>query len=108
MLAFVAIAVPAQAAQRKQDRLDMYRATVSAAKVGDLLEQGYDVSAQNDIAGGRTVVDMVLTRRQRAALAADGIRAELIRVKGKTVRQYAAAQAAGGYNVWRGHHGAAA
>ncbi|MEY2513975.1 MAG: hypothetical protein QOJ89_1333 [bacterium] len=106
-VAILASAGAAQAAPGKQDRLDMYRATVAAAKVGDLLEQGIDVSAQHDVAGGQVEVDLVLTRRQRAALARQGVNAQLIRVKGgKTVKQFADAQAADGYQVWRDYDGA--
>jgi hypothetical protein len=65
------------------------------------LGQGVDVSAQRNRAGGQVEVDLVLTQGQRAKLAAQGVDATLIRVKsGKTVQQFAAAQAAGGYNVW--------
>src|SRR3954471_4529819 len=100
------MAPPAQAASQKQDRLDMYRATVASAKVGELVEQGVDVSAQRDVAGGKVEVDLVLSRDQRDTLAADGVDATLTRVKGgKTVKQFAAAQAAGGYNVWRDYDG---
>jgi murein tripeptide amidase MpaA len=106
-IAVLAIALPAQAAPHEQDQLDMYRANVAAAKVGDLLEQGIDVSAQRDLAGGQVQVDLVLTPDERAALAARGVDATLTRVKGgKTVRQFAAAQAAAGYTVWRDYDGA--
>jgi hypothetical protein len=105
VLAASVIAAPAQAA-RKQDRLDMYRATVAASKVGGLLEKGVDVTAQRDVAGGKVEVDLVLTRKQRAKLAAEGTKATLVRVKGgKTVKQFAAAQAEGGYDVWRDYDG---
>jgi Zinc carboxypeptidase len=105
-LAALGMAVPAQAKPAKQDRLDMYRATVAAAEVGDLLERGIDVTAQRGAPGGQVEADLVLTAREQAELAADGIKATLIRVKGgKTVKQFAAAQAAGGYTVWRDYDG---
>jgi hypothetical protein len=106
VLALISIAAPAQAASHSQDHLDMYRATVAGAKVDKLLTEGVDVSAQRDLAGGDVEVDLVLTSKQHAKLAADGVDATLIRVKGgKTVRQFAAAQAAAGYNVWRDYDG---
>ncbi|WP_028059919.1 M14 family metallopeptidase [Candidatus Solirubrobacter pratensis] len=105
-LATLAIAAPAQAAPGKQDRLDMYRATVGPAKVVDLLRRGIDVSARQDLAGGQVQLDLVLTPSQRATLASEGVDATLIRLKdGKTVKQFAAAQAAAGYNVWRDYDG---
>lgn len=77
----------------------MYEANVSAAKASQLLKKGYDVT---DIAyrrGGATI-DIVLTRAQRDGLRADGVKLTLQRTRsGKTVRQAAAAQAAGGYAV---------
>jgi hypothetical protein len=106
VLAIVAIAAPAQAASQSQDHLDMYRATVGGAQAIELARKGVDVSARRDLADGNTEVDLVLTPKQRAALAADGVDATLIRVKGgKTVKQFAAAQAAAGYNVWRDYDG---
>jgi hypothetical protein len=86
--------------------LNMYRATIPDGKVGELVKQGTDVSAERAAGGGQVRVDLVLTRRERASLAARGIDAKLIRVKGgRTVKQFAAAQAAGGYNVWRDNDG---
>lgn len=106
-IAVLAIASSAQAASQSQDHLDMYRAKIAAAKVSDLTAEGIDVSAQRNLARGQVQVDLVLTRHERAELAARGIDATLIRVKGgRTVRQYAAAQAAAGYNVWRDYDGA--
>lgn len=87
--------------------LDMYRATVTADQAGDLVAQGVDVSAQRTVADGKVRVDLVLTKGEQAALAKQGVDAQLIRVKGgKTVRQFAAAQAADGYQVWRDYDGA--
>ena len=96
-LALAVVATPAQAASQKQDHLDMYRAKVGAAKAAALVKQDVDVSAQKQLRRGKVRLDLVLTRGQRRALAADGVRAKLVRVKGgKTVRQFAAAQAARG------------
>jgi hypothetical protein len=81
--------------------LDMYEARVSAAKAAQLLKKGYDVT---DIAYRRraAVIDIVLTRAQRNTLRASGVKVRLKRTRsGKTVRQAAAAQATGGFNVYR-------
>jgi hypothetical protein len=81
--------------------LDMYTARVSAAKATELIRKGYDVSDVTPRRRG-TTIDVVLTRSQRATLARRGVKLKLQRTKsGKTVRQVAAAQAAGGFNVYR-------
>jgi hypothetical protein len=98
LCALTAVAAPAASAKGS---LDMYVARVSQAKASQLLKKGWDIA---DIRNrGRTaLVDMVLTRAQRNGLAATGVKLRLRRTKsGKTVRQVAAAQAAGGYTVWR-------
>jgi hypothetical protein len=79
----------------------MYVAKVSPAKASQLLKKGFDVSAMRK-RGRRTAIDIVLSRAQRNGLAKTGVKLRLKRTKsGKTVRQVAAAQAAGGYNVYR-------
>jgi Zinc carboxypeptidase len=86
---------------RSRVSLDMYTATVSAAKYRQLLSRGIDV-ASAERAGKRVRLDLVLTRGQASALRAKGVRTTLIRnSKGLTVRQAAAVQAQGGYVVWR-------
>jgi hypothetical protein len=85
--------------------LDMYRATVSQVAYRDLRAKGLDIADARSVTGGIRL-DLVLTRGQATALAAEGINATLIRNKqGQTVRQMAAAQAEGGYNVWRPYDG---
>jgi hypothetical protein len=79
----------------------MYVAKVSASKASQLLKKGYDVSDIRN-RGRSTAVDIVLTRSERNRLAASGVKLRLKRTSsGKTVRQAAAAQAAGGFTVWR-------
>jgi hypothetical protein len=96
----LAVAVPS-GAQRSADSLDVYRAVVTAAEFGRLQEKGFDVDAQR-AAGGGFEVDLVLTRGQRDQLAAEGIDTELVRVRGGlTIQQFAAEQAANGFQVWR-------
>src|SRR6185295_8808488 len=73
----------------------------SPAKASQLLKKGFDISALRK-RGRRTAIDIVLSRAQRNGLAKTGVKLRLKRTKsGKTVRQVAAAQAAGGYNVFR-------
>jgi hypothetical protein len=98
-LLFAALA-PSAGAQGRQS-LDMYTARMKASKATDLIRKGYDVAALRQGARG-TRVDLVLTRAQASRLRARGIRVVLLRTKrGRTARQAAAAQAAGGFNVFR-------
>ena len=89
------------AAPRARDRLDAYNAVVRAGDLRTLAQQGYDVGDQRQTRRGIRV-DLVLTPGQRDKLAQQGINAQLTRVKGgRTVKQFARAQAVGGFNVWR-------
>jgi Zinc carboxypeptidase len=82
-------------------RLEMYTATVDGAEVGELAREGVDIAATRQVRG-RVGVDLVLSARERDRLAAQGMTLALKRNKaGLTVQQQAAAQAAGGFNVWR-------
>ncbi|MET1058386.1 MAG: M14 family zinc carboxypeptidase [Nocardioides sp.] len=92
------------AAPERRDPLDVYTATVAPAALADLAAQGYDVGEQQRAAGGKTKVDLVLDKKQASRLEASGVKLDLTRVKGgQTLRQFAAAQAAGGYTVWRSY-----
>jgi hypothetical protein len=83
--------------------LDMYRATVDAAQAAKLGQDGYDVASVRQSAAGMQV-DLVLSASERDRLESQGIKLGLIRNgKGQTVRQQAALQAAGGFNVWRSY-----
>ena len=74
---------------------------MQADEVATLAQEGFDVTDQRQVNGG-VAVDLVATPAQRAKLAREGIKATLTRVRGgKTVRQFAAAQAADGFQVWR-------
>jgi hypothetical protein len=97
----LAVAVPASGAQRPNDQLDVYTAVVSDEQLSALAEQGFELTGVRSVAGG-TEVQLIASRAQRAKLRRDGIKAELTRVKGgKTVKEFAAEQAASGFNVWR-------
>jgi hypothetical protein len=98
VLLTLASAVPASAA-----RLDAYTAVVKPGQLSTLAEEGFDITSQENVAGGLKV-GLVLTQAQRAKLAQDGIRANLTRVKGgQTLQQFAARQAANGFQVWRSY-----
>ena len=102
--AAIALTLPAPlaaAAQRPADRLDVYTATVNAEQLGTLAEQGFELTGQRAVASGFDV-DLVATRDQRDKLAQGGIDVRLTLVNGgQTVKQFAAAQAADGFQVWR-------
>jgi murein tripeptide amidase MpaA len=93
----------AAAAPRDRDGLEVYSATLGAAKLGELSKQGVDLTVRRQVAGGYRV-QLILTKDQRAQLSADGVATRLTRVRGgKTVKQFAAAQEAAGFTVWRSY-----
>ena len=74
-----------------------------AAELPVIAEQGIDVSGQRPVANGLEL-DMVLDQAQADRLRGRGVDLKLTRVKGgKTVREFAAEQAANGFNVWRSY-----
>ncbi len=93
----------APGAGRGPDRLDAYTAVVQAADVSAIAQQGIDVSGQRQVANG-VELDMVLDQAQADRLRGRGVDLKLTRVKGgQTVQEFAAAQAANGFNVWRSY-----
>src|SRR5829696_693490 len=98
-----ALAPGASAKQRSADRLDVYTAVTTAEKLSALEAKGIDV-ASSEAAGNSLRAQLVMTKDQREQVSAEGVQTKLTRVKGgKTVKQFAAAQAAGGYTVWRSY-----
>ena len=86
-----------------RDRLDAYTAVVEAAQLPTIAEQGIDVSGQRPVANG-IELDMVLNEAETDRLRGRGVNVQLTRVKGgKTVKEFAAEQAASGFNVWRSY-----
>jgi hypothetical protein len=83
-----------------QAPLDVFSASLTAKQAGELARAGYDMSSARATAAGVTA-DLVLTAGEAAGLRERGMTVQLKHVQGKTVRQLAAAQAAGGYNVYR-------
>ena len=93
----------APGAGRDPDPLDAYTAVVQAAELPMIAQQGIDVSGQRPVANG-IELDMVLDQAQADRLRGKGVDLKLTRVKGgKTVRQFAAEQAANGFTVWRSY-----
>ncbi len=86
------------------ERLDAYSAVIPADQLGELAREGFDVGEARRSTAREAAVDLVLTPQERDRLKNRGIDLRLTRVKGgRTVRQFAAAQAAGGYQVWRSY-----
>ena len=92
------------AAPRAAQPLDAYVVRgVSAQQLDALTRAGYDLSEAHPT-GDTSRVDLVLTTAQADQLRDQGFSLRLARVKGgQTVRQFAAAQAVGGYTVWRSY-----
>ena len=103
----LALSAPAAAgpAGEKGVSLDQYKVTVNQAVYRDL-QTRYDVVSARHLANGRVTVDLVLARNQVSALRADGLTVSLRKNKfGLSARQFAAAQAVNGFNVWRDYDG---
>src|SRR6185436_7228792 len=98
------VAVPAASAkQRSQDRLNAYTVVTTAAQLAAFEAKGLDV-ADSEVRGASVRANMILTKAQARDVRDAGAKAKLTRVKGgKTVKQFAAAQAVGGYTVWRSY-----
>ncbi|MGH2963070.1 MAG: M14 family zinc carboxypeptidase [Solirubrobacterales bacterium] len=87
-------------------KLQMYEAVVDQDRFNELLAGGYDVINPQQTADG-VAVDLVLSPRERTRLDTQGVDLELLRdEQGRTARQAAAAQAEGGFQVWRDYDGA--
>jgi hypothetical protein len=97
---WVAPAGAAGSSAADREPLDVFVASLTSAQAGELARGGYDLESARSTADG-VVADLVLTAGEAAGLRARGISLKLQRVKGKTVRQVAAAQAASGYEVYR-------
>ncbi len=88
-------------AGRDSDRLDAYTAVVQADEIPTIAQEGIEVSGQRQVANG-IELDVVLDQAQADRLRGRGVDLKLTRVKGGvTVQEFAAQQAANGFNVWR-------
>ena len=100
LAALLGCAGGAAAASRQQ--LDMYSAVVDA-KTAARVAASYDVARSKPVAGGIRL-DLVLTPGEANRVRGEGVKLGLIRNgNGQTVREQAAAQAAGGYTVFRSY-----
>jgi hypothetical protein len=95
---------PAAAVPTADQPLDAYTATdVTGEQLTTLAQQGYDLHESHPD-GDTSEVSLVMTADEAEVLRGEGIDVRLARVKGgQTVRQFAAAQAVNGYNVWRSY-----
>ncbi len=101
LVSFALTAVPPAAAADRSGQLEMYTATVTQAQARGLVRDGYDVSATRSTKAG-VEVDLVLAASEVSTLKTKGVNVAVKRNKdGKSARQLAAEQAAGGYVVWR-------
>jgi len=101
LAALLLVGGPTASAADRREPLNMYTARVTGAQAGELARQGFDIAASEVTASG-VVVDLVLTPSEARALRAKGVDAKVKRNKaGKSAREQAAEQAAGGFTVWR-------
>jgi zinc carboxypeptidase/immune inhibitor InhA-like protein len=98
--ATVAMSTAPAALGQGRPKLEMYTLHGSADTIADVVG-GVELVGIRQTAQG-VKADAVLTAGQRTKLAAAGVKVTLKRNRhGQTVSQQAAAQAAGGFNVWR-------
>jgi hypothetical protein len=97
----VALTFSGTALAKSKHGLELYTATVDSATAQRLGQQGYDVaSIQAGFAG--TTIELVLSPSERAKLAGEGVKLQVVKdKKGRTQSQRAALQAASGFNVYR-------
>ena len=96
----IALATAPAAAGQGREKLEMYTVTGNAGKI-TRATQGLELAGLRYTRRGIRA-DVVLTNAQRAKLAASGVKVRLKRNRrGRTVSAQAAAQAVGGYNVYR-------
>jgi hypothetical protein len=101
LISMAGMTTAASGAPEEADRLEMYKATVDAAKLQTIQRGGYDVASVQETAGGVEVA-LVLTGAERERLRGQGVGLEVWRDKqGRTQSQRAALQAAEGFTVWR-------
>jgi len=96
----IALVVAPAASGDGREKLEMYTLEGSADRIAQTTG-GVELAGVRHTASGLRA-DAVLTESQRAKVAASGVRVTLKRnKKGQTVTEQAAAQAVGGFQVWR-------
>ena len=100
-VAVLAFTLSASAGAADRSKLNVYTATVSAAKAAELVRAGYDL-VDTRVAARGVRIELVLSARERRGLVAEGVDLRLKRdKKGRTIAQRAALQALNGFTVWR-------
>jgi Zinc carboxypeptidase/Immune inhibitor A peptidase M6 len=78
--------------------LNAYKVDTGAKGLAELKRQGFDITEGHRRGG----IEIVATREQVSKLRGKGLKAKLVRDRrGRTAKRAAAAQAAGGWQVWR-------
>jgi hypothetical protein len=96
----IALVVAPTASGKGREKLEMYTLEGSADRIAEAAG-GVELAGVRQTASGLKA-DAVLTEHQRAKVAASGVKITLKRnKKGQTVTEQAAAQAVGGFTVWR-------
>jgi hypothetical protein len=96
----IALTIAPAASGQGRERLEMYTLKGNASKIARAT-QGVELAGVRYTRRGIRA-DAVLTSSQRAKLVASGVRVRVKRNRrGRTVSAQAAAQAVGGFNVWR-------
>lgn len=94
----------ATAAPKNDTALDAYTARVTAAQLQKLKDSGAEIVKTRG-QGDALDADLIMDARTAEKVRSQGIKPELTKVQGKTVRQYAESQAQNGYQVWRAYDG---
>jgi hypothetical protein len=96
----IALVIAPAAAGKGREKLEMYTLEGRADKIAQAAG-GVELAGTRQTASG-VRADAVLTESERAKVAAAGVKVTLKRnKKGQTVTEQAAAQAIGGFQVWR-------
>ena len=105
LVALLAVSATAQAA----DRLEVYKAKVSRAKLGALSELGIDrneTQFKGSRAAGKIRIELILSGAQARALRREGIALSVKKVRGKSATARANAAIAQQMEVFRPYSGA--
>jgi hypothetical protein len=102
-----ALGIPTAASAQEpggNDRVEVYVGTVNAEQFEAMRELGVEPEDfVKDTAGAATEVEVALTGRQAARLAAQGLKLQVKRIAGKTASTLMAQQAAAGWEAFRSY-----
>jgi zinc carboxypeptidase len=93
----------AQDLPEQVEALDLYTTTATAEQASAVVDAGLDVASSRQVGGGNVELDVVLSQAEAERVeASTGVDLVLKRnAAGQTAAESAAAQAAGGFQVWR-------